>query len=241
MTKLAGRKIIPRTQGFLQMHIYAYKTAFHDEARKEASVAIVQALDHVYRSEAFLLKPRKPDEHDFYMQFVKLRRMELLANYGDYLDRSLRAARAHLKKGAAAEDANSDLKEASLALGPPKTWQPIAADLTADLKDMRRHASVASTVLGLDLLHMEWLINEWATRKNLFHNQIRDHITKLSLTASCIDNMSRHQRAGSSVAKSGNCVKVRESASKSSGSIFRSDRRGEFRLLDYEREGERSD
>jgi hypothetical protein len=158
------------------MHIDAHKTALHDEARKEASVAVVQALDHVYCLEAFLLKPRKADDHDFYMQFVKLRRMELLANYGDYLDRSLRPARAHLKKGAAAEDASSDLKEASIALDGPKTWQAIAADLTADPKDVRRHASVASTVLGLDPLHMEWLVNEWAARDNLFHNQIRDYI-----------------------------------------------------------------
>ncbi len=97
---------------FLKMHINAYKTTLHDEVRKEAFVAVVQALDGVYRSEAFLLKPRKPDEHDSYVQFVKLRRMELLANYGDYLGRSLQEARAHLKKATAAEDASWDLKEA---------------------------------------------------------------------------------------------------------------------------------
>lgn len=33
------------------------------ETRKEASVAFVQALDRVYCSAAFLLKPRQPDEH----------------------------------------------------------------------------------------------------------------------------------------------------------------------------------
>lgn len=176
MTKLAVRKVTPRTNEFLKIHIDAYKIALHDAVRKEASVAVVQALDQVYCSEAFLLKPRMADEHDFHMQFVKLRRMELLANYEDYLDQSLQEAGAHLKKAVAAKDVSSNTKEASAAFSGPKTWQAIAAEITADPRDIRRHVFVVSAILGLDSLHMKCLINEWATRNNQFYNKIRDQI-----------------------------------------------------------------
>lgn len=65
MKGVAKRKILPRTKEFVNMHINAYETALYDETRREASVAVVPALDRVYFSAAFLLKPRQPDEHEF--------------------------------------------------------------------------------------------------------------------------------------------------------------------------------
>jgi FtsZ-interacting cell division protein YlmF len=50
------------------------KTARADDAKREASVAVVQALDEVYYSKIFFFKPRKEDEHESLMQYVKLRR-----------------------------------------------------------------------------------------------------------------------------------------------------------------------
>ena len=46
-------------------------------------------MDQVYYSAAFYLKQRSSEEHEHPMLYVKLRRLELLANYGDYLGREL--------------------------------------------------------------------------------------------------------------------------------------------------------
>ena len=55
-------------------------------APKKASRATVQAMDQVYYSPAFQLKPRSSEEHEHRMLYVKLRRLEFLANYGDFSD-----------------------------------------------------------------------------------------------------------------------------------------------------------
>ena len=148
----AKRKITPRTREFLKLHRDAYKAALDSKAPEKASRAVVQALDQVYYSAAFYLKPRSSEEHEHLMHYIKLRRLELLANYGDYLGQGLGEIRADL--------------------GPPKTWLTIADEL-AGAKDVY----VACGVLGIDPNHMVWLIKEWAERKRIFHNQIRQYIS----------------------------------------------------------------
>ena len=171
------RNITPRTQEFLKMHKDAYKVALDGDAQDKAARAVVQALDQVYFSAAFYLKSRSLEEHKHLMLYVKLRRLELLANYGDYLGEELQAFRAGLKIKKAAVDVEPEVRKAAQELGPPKTWIAIADELAnADMTDLRKSVYVACDTLGLDANHMLWVIQEWAERNRTFHNQIRQHI-----------------------------------------------------------------
>jgi hypothetical protein len=85
LRKAAKRKITLRTKGFLKLHKDAYIAALDEKAPVEASRAVVHAIDQVYYSAAFYLKSRSPVEYENLMLHVKLRRLELLANYGHYL------------------------------------------------------------------------------------------------------------------------------------------------------------
>jgi hypothetical protein len=172
----AKRKITPRTQEFLRQHKDAYKVALESGAEDKASCAVVQALDKVYYSTSFYLKPRSAEEFGKLQAFVKLRRLELLANYGDYLGQELQQIRADLK--AAAKGAAADVQKAKLELSPPRTWLAIADELAgADMGDLRKHVYVACGVLGMDPHHMLWLIEQWGDRNRRFHNQVRQYIT----------------------------------------------------------------
>lgn len=173
---VAKRKITPRTQEFLKMHKDAYKVALESEVPEKASCAVVQALDRVYCSYSFYLKPRSSKDHDDLMQYVTLRRLELLANYGDYLEQESQGIRADPK--AAIPDAGSEVQHAILELGPPKTWVTTADELAgANMGDLRKNVYIACGVLGIDPNHMLWLIKEWAERNRIFHNQIRQYIS----------------------------------------------------------------
>ena len=168
------QKITPRTQEFLKLHKDAYKAAL--ESPGEASQAVVQAMDQVYYSAAFYFKARSSEEYDSLMCYVKLRRLELLANYGDYLGQELQEIRADLK--AAAIGASSEVRQAATESGPPQSWIDIAGQLAGeDINDLRKHVNVACGVLGIDSSHMSWLIQEWADRNRMFHNQIRQYIS----------------------------------------------------------------
>ena len=174
INEAAKRKITPRTQEFLKLHKDAYKAAL--EAPNKASQAVVQAMDQVYYSAAFYLKSRSPEEHDRLMCYVKLRQLEFLANYGDYLGQELQEIRADLK--AAAIGASSEIRQAAIELGPPQSWLDIADQLAGkDVNNLQKHINVACGILGIDASHMSWLIKEWAQRNRMFHNQIRQHIS----------------------------------------------------------------
>ncbi|KAF6225543.1 hypothetical protein HO133_009543 [Letharia lupina] len=172
----AKRKITPRTQEFLKLHKDAYKVALDGEVPDKASRAVVQAMDKVYFSAAFYLKPRSSEEHEHLMYYVKLRRLEFLANYGDYLGQELQIIRADLN--AAAIGVDSEIQKAALELGPSKTWITIANELAGtDVADLRKHVTIACAVLGIDSEHMLWLIKEWAERNRVFRSQIRQYIS----------------------------------------------------------------
>ena len=168
------RNITPRTKEFLRLHKEAYKLALESPNEREKSCAVVQALDKVYYSSAFYFHPRDQKEHDRLMAYVKLRRWEMLANYGDYLGQSMQNFRAELKESAKTAP---EVKTASLELGPSKTWLEIADELKGqDVNNLRQHVYVASDALGVDPKHMIWLIEEWGERNRIFHCQIRDFI-----------------------------------------------------------------
>ena len=174
----AKRKITPRTEEFLRLQKDAYKAALGEKVSDEASRAVVQALDKVYYSAAFYFKPRSPDEHQHLMGYVKLRQLELRANYGDYLGHKASLFRSEIKEAAAGlHSENPDVREASLGISGPRQWTTIADELATEVSDLRKHLHTACATLGIDADHMLWLIEEWAQRNRMFHNSIREHIS----------------------------------------------------------------
>ena len=147
----AKQKITPRTQESLKLHENAYKVALDGRVPEEASRAVVQAMDRVYCSAGFDLKPRSSEEHKCLMHYVKLRRLKLLANYSDYLGQELQKIRADLKAA--------------------------VVDAAFDMGDLRKQVYIDCDVLGIDANHMLWLIIQWAERKRTLHNQIRQYIS----------------------------------------------------------------
>ena len=174
----AKRKVTPRTEEFLRQHKDAYKVALESEAPNEASLAFVQALDEVYYSASFYFKPRSPEEHEHLMTLVKLRRLELRANYGDYLGLEASLFRADMKEAAAgAHSENPAVRDASSGISGPRQWTAIADDLDINTQNLRTNVFSACDALGFDKDHMLWLIGEWAQRNRTFHNSIRDYIS----------------------------------------------------------------
>ena len=176
INRAAKRKVTPRTQEFLKLHKQAYKIALDRESPDKASCSVVQALDQLYCSAAFYYKQPSSEDSERYDSFLKLRRLELLANYGDYLGQELQEIRAKLKT--AAIGGSFEVQEAAAKLGPPKTWVAIADELiNVNMEDLRKHVDVACAILGIDSNHMIWLIKEWAKRNRTFHNQVRQYIS----------------------------------------------------------------
>ena len=174
VNEAAKRKVTPRTQVFLKLYKDAYKAALEVQASEEDSQAVVQAMDEVYYSAAFYFKPRSSEEYEHLMLYVKLRRLELLANYGDYLGQELQEIRLDLK--ATAIGAGSEVREATIEFRPPKSYLVIAGELASeDMGNLRKDVSVPCGVLGIDSIHMSWLIKEWVDG-NRIHNKIRQYI-----------------------------------------------------------------
>lgn len=170
------RNITPRTVEFLRQYKDAYKCAL--EAPDDSSIAVVQALDKVYHSSSFYLRPLGEKEYDSKMAYIKLRRLEMLANYGDYLGQELPEFRAKLKQEAKVGSANDqEMQEAAQNLKGPSTWVEIAEALRGiDAEELTKNVKTACGVLGLDAQHMLWVIKEWAERYTFFHNSSREHI-----------------------------------------------------------------
>lgn len=172
--------ITPRTRTFLKLHQEAYEKTLSDFSKNTAAVAVVKALDTVYYTEAFYFKPRQEKDRDQLQAFVKLRQLEMLANYGDYLEQELQELqelRAELKE--ASKTGGNDFKEAALAPRPPKTWIEIADELSSkDSLGIAAHIRVTCGVLGIEADHMSWLIKEWGARCRDFHNSVHAYITE---------------------------------------------------------------
>ena len=182
------RDITPRTRTFLKLHQEAYEKALSDSSKNSAAVAVVKALDTVYYTEDFYFKPRQGKDHDQLQAFVKLRQLEMLANYGDYLNQELQelqklqGLRAELKN--AAKPRANDVKEATLALGPATAWVKIADELSSkDPRGIAVDVRVRCGVLGIEADHMSWLIQEWGVSCRDFHNSIREYITECNWTS----------------------------------------------------------
>lgn len=175
INRATKQKITPRTQEFLRLHEDAYEVALDTEVPDKASQAVVQAMDQVYASASFYLKPPSPENYQHYESYLNLRRLELMVNYDCYLGQGLQQTRAKLKE--AAVDASLEVQAANAKFGPPKKWADIADELDGvNMVDLQRHVYVACGVLGIDPNHMLWLIKEWAEGNRKFHNKIREHV-----------------------------------------------------------------
>ena len=178
INEAAKKKITPRTREFLKHYKDAYEAALEAQASVEASRAVVQGMDQAYYSAEFYLEPRSSEEYDHLMLYLKLRWLEFMANYSNYLGKELQEIRVDFK--AAAISASSGVEEVSpIALEAVKPWLDIAGQLGGeDVGSHRRHVNIACGVLGIDSSHMIWLIKEWAADRNLiFHSQIRQYIS----------------------------------------------------------------
>lgn len=176
----AKRKNTPRTQEFLNLHKDAYKVAL-GEISDESSRAVVQALDKLYHSKSFHFKPRSPEEHERLMNYVKLRQLELLANYSDYPGHEASVFRGDLEEAAVSDvnAENSDIRAASRGLSGPKTWTDIADELAGtDVTGLCKNVYGACVVLGIDPQHILWLIEQWAQGNRVFRNSIRQLISE---------------------------------------------------------------
>ena len=171
----ARRKITPRTEEFLKLHKDAYKKALDAESTDVPTRAVVQAMDKVYYSAVFILRPQSEQEYKKYMAYTDLRQRELLFNYGDYLGQGLQEIRADLK--VAATQGSYKTKQAALHLGAPNSWLDISDVLDGtNPEELDKHVYSACIVLGLDYQHMKWLIQQWGNRNRLVHIQIREKI-----------------------------------------------------------------
>ena len=178
ITEAAKKKITPRTQEFLKLQKDAYEVALKHQASVEASRAVVQAMDEVYYSAAYYLKPRSSEEYDRFKLYLNLRRLEFMVNYTYYVGKELQEIREKLQ--AAAIGGSSGVQEvSSIALEAFRSWLGIAGQLGGEgLGNFRKDVCVACGVLGIDSLHMTWLIKEWAADKNrIFHSQVRQYIS----------------------------------------------------------------
>ncbi|KAI4213847.1 MAG: hypothetical protein LQ351_003542 [Letrouitia transgressa] len=173
------QKITPRTRTFLQFYKDTYKVAL-DGQLDDPARAVVQALDRVYSSSAFYFRPRRSEEMKDFEGYMKLRRMKMLANYGDYLGQDLSNIRSHLKAVARARN-NDDLREAARLLGDPGVVKTIAREPPeAEPEDLRKYVGRACLVLKLDVEHTLWLVKEWDERNSTFHNLLRQRIAACS-------------------------------------------------------------
>ena len=110
------------------------------------------------------------------MLYLKLRRLEFRANYGDYIGQEPQDIRAKLK-AAASTNASPEVEKAVMKLGLRPTLLIVADELAStDVAGLRKLVDIACSVLGIDSDHILWLIKEWGERNRVFHIQIRQYI-----------------------------------------------------------------
>ncbi|MDI1493136.1 MAG: hypothetical protein OHK93_004923 [Ramalina farinacea] len=168
--------LTPRTISFLSLCKEHYKVALEEQAPSEASCAVVQAMDQAYESTAFFHQVRGPSEAAFLDNFVKLRKLENLGNYGDYLGQDVQEMRATLRTEAG-ERGHQQAQAVSGRLRELPAWSEIAKGLEgADTKDLQKEVYTACGILNLDPEHMRNLIQQWADQNVVAYNHSREHI-----------------------------------------------------------------
>ena len=179
LTQESKRDNTPRAHVFLQLHLDAHEVALQLDSPQDASRTVVQVLDKAYYFEAFLFKPHQ-EIVDRGPDFVVLRRLELFANYGDYVGQDIQEIRSKLK----VKSQGADIKTLSTVawFKAPNRWNTMSEQLRNIKKDgvdasgIMQHVDLICQVLGIDADHIIWLIHEWADRNQKLHNQAREDI-----------------------------------------------------------------
>ncbi|KAI9668497.1 MAG: hypothetical protein M1829_005375 [Trizodia sp. TS-e1964] len=173
------RDITPRTQNFLEMHLSALKEALNPSpspslADKFQNLGRVQLYDEIWYSESFLRRKYSREEMQRLGRVRKLREMEIISNYGNYLGLELKNFRIKLWEGAAPKVLWTDVAEAiATSAEEEEGWREEPELLAQNLEKALRYSCNA---LGLDQSHMLWTIQRYAERNRLFHSTINELI-----------------------------------------------------------------
>ena len=172
----AKRRITPRTQEFLKLQKEAYENALDGGTPGTDPRAVVQAMDKFYYSAAYYFRPRSLNEYEHLMHYVKLRRLDLMANYGNQFGQKIHESRANHKTVGAKAD--TDMREATLKPEPSTTYRTIANELAAvDMYDLRDRVWVACEIHAFDVIHMLSLIYDWREENRILRNKIQHYIS----------------------------------------------------------------
>ena len=173
---LKKQNITPRTKTFLSLHKNALKVALEDAEPAQSTLATVQTFESIYMSEAFYFAPRDENAQKHLDAYLKLRRLELLAQYGDYLSLELANFKARLLDAVKQDRDNINLREAHSEIAKRKVTQ-LAEELSkTDINALKTGVYVACDVLGIGTQHLLTLINLWSERRTAFHNEVKQNV-----------------------------------------------------------------
>lgn len=175
----ATGKITPRTLTFLNLSKEAHKVALESETPSEKAVAVVQEYDRVYHAEAFLLQPQSAQALQRISNLTKLRRLQILTHYRDYIRPNLHDVRANNFKESSQGGRSKQAAAGTQHIRPPpRSWLQELAE--TDPSALRKHVHIGCGILGLDTDTMLALITHWEDRNRRMcqsgarvHNRMR--------------------------------------------------------------------
>ena len=172
------RKISPITHAFMKRYHDAYEHAL--ESATERNIGAVFAFDEILHSKAFLQREFSNSEMELVHELQRLRELEFLANYGDYLGAD-----------------TSELRHRSRELKTPNyeqlsarnKWTTIADRLALQIQanssaedGVKAAVYAACTKIPLDYDQTIWTIQAYAERNGYCHNDVGDFIENMQWT-----------------------------------------------------------
>ena len=180
ISRAEKRKITPRTETFMYHYKNAYKDALQNTNpdSRASHINLVSTLDKVYQSEAFYFAARLPEDYNQLMVYAQLRRMEFMANYGDWAGIETTEIRNDLSvaaQGSEGAPATHDVLLANASLKGPRSWTNISDELQdTDVPHLMRNVWTACDTLHYDPAHMLEVIQYWADRNRTMHNRAKE-------------------------------------------------------------------
>ena len=160
-------QITPRTRTFLSLYRDAYEVALAGTCPAIASRRVVRAMDDVYHSATWYYRPRTGEEYGSMMCYIELRKLELQANYADFMGQ---------------EEGVSVVASSRPPTPLQQQQQNISRRLVdVDVSVLRKNVFLGCGILGLDPMHMRWLLQLWMERGDDDHmlcssTRLRGHI-----------------------------------------------------------------
>ncbi len=172
------RKISPVTHAFMKKYHDAYEHAL--ESTTERNIGAVFAYDELLHSKAFLQREFSNSEMELVHELQRLRELEFLASYGDYLGAN-----------------TSELRHRSRELKTPyyeqlsarSNWTTIAERLTVQIQanssaevGVKAAVYAACMKIPLDYDQTMWAIQAYAERNGHCHNDVGEFIENMQWT-----------------------------------------------------------